>query len=38
MCSDFGCQVRARSSSAVTMLPLAEKTGRVEIRARSYVR
>jgi choline dehydrogenase-like flavoprotein len=38
MCSDFGCQVRARSSSAVTMLPLAEKTGRCEIRARSYVR
>ncbi len=37
MCSGFGCQVKARSSSAVTMLPLAEKTGRCEIRARSYV-
>src|ERR1700683_4193594 len=38
ICSDYGCQVRARSSSAVTMLPLAEKTGRCEIRVRSYVR
>jgi choline dehydrogenase-like flavoprotein len=38
MCSGFGCHVRARSSSAVTMLPLAEKTGNCEIRVRSYVR
>lgn len=38
ICSGYGCQVRARSSSAVTMVPLAEKTGRCEIRARSYVR
>jgi choline dehydrogenase-like flavoprotein len=38
ICSGYGCQVRARSSSAVTMLPLAEKTGRCEIRVRSYVR
>jgi choline dehydrogenase-like flavoprotein len=38
MCSGFGCHVRARSSSAVAMLPLAEKTDRCEIRARSYVR
>jgi choline dehydrogenase-like flavoprotein len=30
--------VRARSSSAVTVLPLAQKTGRCEIRANSYVR
>jgi choline dehydrogenase-like flavoprotein len=37
-CSGFGCHVRARSSSAVAMLPLAEKTGRCEIRVRSYVR
>jgi choline dehydrogenase-like flavoprotein len=37
-CSGFGCQVRARSSSAVTVLPIAEKTGRCEIRTRSYVR
>jgi choline dehydrogenase-like flavoprotein len=38
ICSGYGCHVRARSSTAVTMLPLAEKTGRCEIRARSYVR
>jgi choline dehydrogenase-like flavoprotein len=38
ICSGYGCQVRARSSSAVTMLPLAEKTGRCEIRVKSYVR
>ncbi|HUR33146.1 MAG TPA: GMC family oxidoreductase, partial [Vicinamibacterales bacterium] len=37
MCSGFGCHVKARSSSAVTVLPLAEKTGRCEIRVRSYV-
>ena len=38
ICSGYGCQVRARSSSAVTVLPVAEKTGRCEIRVRSYVR
>ncbi len=38
ICSGYGCQVRARSSSAVTVLPIAEKTGRCEIRVRSYVR
>jgi choline dehydrogenase-like flavoprotein len=38
MCSGFGCHVRARSSSAVTMIPIAEKTGKCEIRANSYVR
>ncbi|MEQ1912092.1 MAG: GMC family oxidoreductase [Vicinamibacterales bacterium] len=37
MCSGFGCHTKARSSSAVTMLPLAEKTGKCEIRVRSYV-
>jgi choline dehydrogenase-like flavoprotein len=37
MCSGFGCHVKARSSSAVTVLPLAEKTGKCEIRPRSYV-
>jgi choline dehydrogenase-like flavoprotein len=37
MCSDFGCHVRARSSSAVTVLPIAVETGRCEIRANSYV-
>jgi choline dehydrogenase-like flavoprotein len=38
MCSGFGCHVKARSSSAVTMIPIAEKTGNCEIRVRSYVR
>ncbi len=38
ICSGFGCQVKARSSSAVAMLPIAEKTGRCEIRVKSYVR
>jgi choline dehydrogenase-like flavoprotein len=38
ICSGYGCHVRARSSSAVTVLPLAQKTGRCEIRANSYVR
>jgi choline dehydrogenase-like flavoprotein len=38
ICSGYGCQVRARSSSAVTVLPIAEKTGRCEIRVKSYVR
>ncbi len=38
MCSGFGCHVRARSSSAVTVLPIAQATGRCEIRANSYVR
>ncbi len=38
MCSGFGCQVKARSSTAVTMIPMAEQTGRCEIRTRSYVR
>src|SRR6185436_15163985 len=38
ICSGYGCHVRARSSTAVTVLPLAEKTGRCEIRVRSYVR
>jgi choline dehydrogenase-like flavoprotein len=38
ICSGYGCQVKARSSSAVTSIPIAEKTGRCEIRVRSYVR
>jgi choline dehydrogenase-like flavoprotein len=37
-CSGYGCHVAARSSSAVTMLPIAQKTGRCEIRVQSYVR
>ena len=38
MCSGYGCHVRARSSSAVTVLPIAVATGNCEIRANSYVR
>jgi choline dehydrogenase-like flavoprotein len=38
LCSGYGCHVGARSSTAVTMLPIAQKTGRCEIRVRSYVR
>jgi choline dehydrogenase-like flavoprotein len=38
MCSGYGCHVRARSSSAVTMLPIAVATGKCEIRPNSYVR
>ena len=38
MCSGFSCQVKARSSSAVAMFPIAEQTGRCEIRPNSYVR
>lgn len=36
-CLFFMCEYRAKSSSAVTMLPLAEATGRCEIRPGSYV-
>ena len=38
MCSGYGCHVRARSSSAVTVIPLAIETGNCEVRVRSYVR
>lgn len=38
MCSGYGCHVRARSSSAVTVIPLAVETGNCEVRVRSYVR
>jgi choline dehydrogenase-like flavoprotein len=38
MCSGYGCQVKARSSSAVALLPFAVATGNCEIRAHSYVR
>jgi choline dehydrogenase-like flavoprotein len=36
-CMFFMCEFRAKSTSMVTMLPLAEKTGRCEIRPESYV-
>src|ERR1700730_10059435 len=38
ICSGYGCQVKARSSSAVTVLPIAIKTGKCELRVKSYVR
>jgi len=38
MCSGFGCHVKARSSSAVTMIPAAIKTGKCEVRTNAYVR
>jgi choline dehydrogenase-like flavoprotein len=38
MCGGYGCQVKAKSSSAVTLLPIAVQTGRCEIRVLSYVR
>jgi choline dehydrogenase-like flavoprotein len=37
-CSGYGCQVKARSSSAVSLLPVAVATGNCEIRVHSYVR
>jgi choline dehydrogenase-like flavoprotein len=37
-CEFFGCEVKAKSSTLATVIPEAEKTGRCEIRANSYVR
>jgi choline dehydrogenase-like flavoprotein len=37
-CARFGCEIRAKSSSLVAVIPEAEKTGRCEIRPDSYVR
>jgi len=37
-CEYFGCEVRAKSSALVSVIPVAEKTGRCEIRPNSYVR
>jgi choline dehydrogenase-like flavoprotein len=37
-CLGFGCEVRAKSSSLVTMIPKAVESGRCEIRPNSYVR
>jgi choline dehydrogenase-like flavoprotein len=36
-CLGFGCEVGAKSSSLSSMIPVAEKTGRCEIRPNSYV-
>ncbi len=37
-CWGFSCEHRAKSSTLVTTIPVAEATGRCEIRAGSYVR
>lgn len=37
-CESFGCEVGAKSSTLAALIPLAEKTGRCEIRPHSYVR
>src|SRR5436305_3645058 len=37
-CEGFGCEVRAKSSSLATVIPIAEQTGKCEIRPLSYVR
>ena len=38
MCESFGCEMRAKSSTLVSVIPEAERTGRCEIRPHSYVR
>ena len=37
-CMGFGCEYGAKSSSLAAMIPLAERTGKCEIRHDSYVR
>jgi choline dehydrogenase-like flavoprotein len=37
-CQGFGCEVGAKSSTLANVIPMAEKTGRCEIRPNSYVR
>lgn len=37
-CEGYGCEVKAKSSTLATVIPEAEKTGRCEIRPKSYVR
>ena len=37
-CEGFGCEVRAKSSTLATVIPVAERTGNCEIRAGCYVR
>ena len=36
-CEAFGCEWGAKSSTLVTMIPIAEQSGRCEVRAQSYV-
>ena len=37
-CESFGCEMEAKSSTLVSVIPVAEGTGRCEIRPNSYVR
>ncbi len=37
-CESFGCEMKSKSSTLVSVIPIAEKTGRCEIRPHSYVR
>lgn len=37
-CESFGCEMRAKSSTLASVIPMAERTGRCEIRAECYVR
>ena len=37
-CESFGCEMGAKSSTLVSVIPMAERTGRCEIRPDSYVR
>jgi len=37
-CLGFGCEFRAKSSTLYTVIPMAEATGRCEVRSNSYVR
>jgi choline dehydrogenase-like flavoprotein len=37
-CMGFGCEYGAKSSSLATVIPIAEQTGRCEVRPNSYVR
>ncbi len=37
-CMTFGCEVKAKSSTLASVIPMAEKTGRCEIRPESVVR
>lgn len=37
-CEAFGCEMNAKSSTLAALIPLAEKTGKCEIRPHSYVR
>jgi choline dehydrogenase-like flavoprotein len=37
-CELFGCEMRSKSSTLATVIPIAERTGRCEIRPLSYVR